>query len=90
MNNLYYTVELLLIAAVPILNSFGIKAPYWTIPLILVTHFIQLGFNQAQISANQDKIQKLYDAINKTQKLQKDIQSNQKNLRDDIFLGGYN
>lgn len=88
--NSYYIVELLLIAAVPILNAFNIKVPYWTIPLIIVTHFIQASFNQTQINTNQDKMQKLYDAINKTQELQKDIQEKQKDLRDDMFLGGYN
>lgn len=90
LTNSYYIVELLLIAAVPILNAFNIKVPYWTIPLIFVTQFVQMSFNQTQINANQDKMQKLYDVINKTQELQKDIQEKQKDLRDDMFLGGYN
>ncbi|MBQ9014418.1 MAG: hypothetical protein IJ094_12870 [Bacilli bacterium] len=90
MNNLYYTVELCLIAAVPILNSINIKVPYWTICLIIVTHFIQLSFNQGQLSAQAGKLEELYKLIDKTRKQQKDIISKQKDLRDNIMYGGYN
>lgn len=90
MNSLYYSLELMIIAAVPILNSIDIKVPYWTIPLVFVTNFIQIGFNQAENDAKEKKLKDLSNILTKIQSNQKDIISKQRDLNDDLKLGGYN
>lgn len=90
MNSLYYSLELLIIAAVPILNSIGVKVPYWTILIVFATHFVQTSFRQSENSLNDQKLKDLSNILTKIQNNQKDILSKQKNLNDDIKLGGYN
>lgn len=90
MNSLYYTVELLIIAAVLFLNSLGIRISYFNIIVIFVVHFVQLLFHLIMQNNQTFQFKNMYNQIEKLQKSQKDIISKQKDLKDDLMFGGYN